>query len=382
MRQKITVLLVVAFFLALCIIAVKPSVASGDSWVAKTPMGATKTGFGVAVFNDTIYVLGGHPFGSSKVTIDQTSAYDLKTDEWKSRQHMPGLLAWFGTAVYQNEIYVIGGAWFIADSSGTNQVWVYNPQANNWTTKASMPTARCEIQANVVDEKIYVIGGRGTDGGVVAVNEVYDPVADMWSTKTSIPTPVTSYTSAVVDGKIYVISGYTPVANTTFKSRVNLNQIYDPKTDTWSLGTPLPNNQTSISAGATTGVMASKRIYVMGDGLNQIYDPSNDSWTDGTPIPNSAHRMPNFDDAEIAVVNDQLYALGGVYENNGEYYSVNEQYTPVGYGTPDPSTPTPSLVPEDQIPESFPTTSVEIVLGVLVVVLSVSLLFYLKKGNH
>jgi N-acetylneuraminic acid mutarotase len=279
MEKLITILFVLAFLVALCIIAVKPSLASGDSWVAKTPMGTTKTGFGIGVVNDTIYVFGGHPFDSSKVTIDQTSVYDPKTDQWISRRNMPNILAWFSTAVYQDEIYVIGGAWFLAGTE-TNQVWVYNPQANNWTTEASMPTARGGMQANVVNGKIYVIGGRATEG-VVAVNEVYDPVTDQWSTKRPIPTAVSAYASAVVDGKIYLIGGLAPVANNTSSIRVNLNQIYDPNTDTWSLGAPLPNNQTSISAGATTGVMAPRRIYVVGDGLNQIYNPSNDSWMVG-----------------------------------------------------------------------------------------------------
>jgi hypothetical protein len=92
--------------------------------------------------------------------------------------------------------------------------------------------------------------------------------------------------------------------------------------------------------------------------------------------------LPNFDDAEIAVVNDQLYALGGVYEKNGEYYSVNEQYTPVGYGTPDQSTPTPSPSPDVQTPESFSIATVVIVAGVSVAILGVSLLIYLKKRGH
>jgi N-acetylneuraminic acid mutarotase len=379
MRKLIAVLFVLAFLATSCIIVIKPSLASGDSWIAKTPMGATKTGFGLAVVNDTIYVIGGHPFGSSKVTLDQTSAYDPKTDEWSSKQPMPGLLAWFATAVYQNEIYVIGGAWFITSSSAMNELRVYNPITNNWTNNAAMPTARCEIQANVVDGKIYVIGGRSADDIVVAVNEVYDPVTDTWSTKTPIPTPVSAYASAVVDGKIYVIGGLAP--NGTSKMRVNLNQIYDPETDTWSLGTPLPNTQKSISAGATTGVMAPKRIYVIGDGLNQVYNPANDSWTVAEPIPNSANRLKNFDDAEIAVVNDQLYALGGVYEDeDGNGYSVNKQYTPIGYGTPDLSTPSPS--PENQEPEPFPTTLVATASGASVAAVIVGLLIYLKKRNH
>ena len=159
MKKLITFLFVLAFLAALGITAVKPSVASGSSWVAKMPMGLTKTGFGVHIINDTIYVIGGQPFGSSQFTIDHTSVYDPKTDEWRSKQPMSGPLAWFGTAVYQNELYVIGGAWFV---SGTekNETWVYNPLSNNWTYRSSMPTARAGMQANVVDGKIYVIGGR------------------------------------------------------------------------------------------------------------------------------------------------------------------------------------------------------------------------------
>jgi DNA-binding transcriptional ArsR family regulator len=369
--------------LARAITAIEPSLASEGSWVSRTRMGLAKTGFGVGVVNDKIYVIGGHPYDSTKVTIDDVSVYDPSTDQWRSKQPMPGSLAWFGTAVYQDEIYVIGGAWFLRGSE-KNNVWVYSPATNSWTTKTSMPTARGGADANVVDRKIYVIGGSATDAFdstidvVLDVNEVYDPVADTWSTKTPIPTPVSAYASAVVDGKIYVIGGLAP--NGTSRMRVNLNQIYDPATDTWSLGTPLPNTQSSISAGATIGVMAPKRIYVVGDGLNQVYDPANDSWTVAEPIPDSANRMTNFDDAEIAVVNDQLYALGGVYEDeNGNGYSINEQYTPLGYGTPDTSTPSPSPKPEQTNP--FPTELV-IASTAAVILVGVGLLLYFKKRKR
>jgi N-acetylneuraminic acid mutarotase len=156
-----------------------------------------------------------------------------------------------------------------------------------WTSKAQMGSAKTGFGVGVVNDKIYVIGGATADD-VLDVNEVYYPVADMWATKTPIPTPVSSYASAVVDGKIYVIGGLAP--NGTLKTRVNLNQIYDPKTDTWSLGTSIPES-VNANAGATTGVMAPKRIYVIGDGLNQVYDPANDSWTSEEPIPNSANRF-------------------------------------------------------------------------------------------
>jgi len=361
--------------LARAINAIEPSVPSEGSWVAKAQMGLAKTGFGVGVVNDKIYVIGGHPYGSVKVTIDDVSVYDPATDEWHSKQPMPSSLAWFGTAVYQNKIYVIGGAWGLGGSE-KNGVWVYDPVANMWTSKTSMPTARGGIQANVVDGKIYVIGG--TADSVLDVNEVYDPVAETWATKTPIPTPVSAYASAVVDGKIYVIGGLAP--NGTSRTRVNLNQIYDPATGTWSLGSPLPNAQKSISAGATIGVMAAKRIYVVGDGLNQIYDPANDSWTVAEPIPDSANRLTNFDDAEIAVVNDQLYALGGVYKDeNGNVYSVNEQYTPIGYGTPEQFPQSPSPEPQS---EPFPVVPALTASVAALVLVSVAALVYFKKRKR
>ena len=362
--------------LARAITAIEPSLASEGSWVSRARMGLAKTGFGVGVVNDKIYVIGGHPYDSTKVTIDDVSVYDPATDEWHSKQPMPGSLAWFGTAVYQDEIYVMGGAWFLSGSEKSD-VWVYSPAANSWTTKTSMPTARGGVDANVVDGKIYVIGGATADS-VLDVNEVYDPVADSWSTKTPIPTPVSAYASAVVDGKIYVIGGLAP--NGTSRMRVNLNQIYDPATDTWSLGTPLPNTQSSISAGATIGVMAPKRIYVVGDGLNQVYDPANDSWTVAEPIPDSANRMTNFDDAEIAVVNDQLYALGGVYKDeNGNGYSINEQYTPIGYGTPEQFPQSPSPEPQS---EPFPVVPALTASVAAVVLVSIAFLVYFKKRKR
>ena len=383
MGKAASLLLVLVLLTASSIVVAKPVSAAGeDSWTPKARMGLAKTGFGVGVMNDKIYVIGGHPYGSTEFTIDDVSVYDPSTDQWRSKQHMPGPLAWFGTAVYQDEIYVIGGAWFLSGSE-KNDVWVYSPVANNWTTKASMPTPRAEVEANMVDGKIYVIGGRESTSSVTDVDEVYDPGTDTWTTKTPIPTPVTGYASAVVDSKIYVIGGWTFAANSTSTSRVNLNQIYDPETDTWSLGTPIPES-VGANAGATTGVMAPKRIYVIGDDLNQVYNPSNDSWSVGEPIPNSARRLTNFADAEIAVVNDQLYALGGVYQDaNGNGYSVNEQYTPIGYGTTDLPTPSPSPSPSQEPEQTNPFPTELVIASIATVILvCVGLLIYFKNRKH
>jgi N-acetylneuraminic acid mutarotase len=242
----------------------------------------------------------------------------------------------FATAVYQDKIFVIGGP------DGMNQV--YDPAVDTWENRASMPTLRTCFDANVVNGKIYVVGGNIVGGAsATTVNEVYDPANDSWTTKAAMPIGVTLYASAVVDNKIYFMGGAGP-------DTPNLNQIYDTEADTWSFGTPVPTPVVSAEAGATSGVLAPKRIYVIGgrvnytnDGisLNQVYNPQNDSWTVGEPMPTARFQL------YMTVLNDQLYVMGGApFFAIGPYCYENEQYTPIGYGTPEPGTPEPSASPQ------------------------------------
>jgi hypothetical protein len=189
-----------------------------------------------------------------------------------------------------------------------------------------------------VDGKIYLISGKtGGPNSVVTLNEVYDPETNTWTVKEPIPYPVDGYASAVVDGKIYVIGGQNELHDPHDPLNVNLTQIYDPETDTWSQGAPIPTTTViSASAGATTGTLTPERIYVMGgdEGFlessdqNYIYDPQADVWNSGTPIP-----TPRFNPA-VAILSDLVYVIGGYYGPGGPAYSpvaTVERYTPIGY---------------------------------------------------
>jgi hypothetical protein len=179
-----------------------------------------------------------------------------------------------------------------------------------------MPTARGWLAASVVKGKIYLIGGspNGT------LNEVYDPVTDSWTTKPSMPFGAWGE-AVVVDDKIYVISG-------------SHLQVFNPATNMWSQCTP-PPSIVGYGAGVTTGVLAPKRIYAIGESVG-VYDPENDTWEIGADI---LTRRYNFG---VAVVNDILFAIGGhtygaPWPGDFSAVNVNEQYTPFGYGSPDPS---------------------------------------------
>jgi len=325
---------IVALLLLSSILIASPGIetvrAAQDSWATMEPMPTERAWLGVAVVDGKIYAIGGaNPSGA----LNTTEEFDPATDTWTTKTSKPTPDHAFGTAVWQNKIYCISG--------GVNEV--YDPATDIWESKTPMPTSRKGLDANVVDDKIYLIGGTWDDPSTDdpyddASNktEVYDASTDTWSTATPLPTPVWSYASAVVDNKIYVIggSGYIIYPGDMLMPHLfDLTQIYDPATDTWSLGDPIPNLGFALfAAGATTGVFAPKRIYVIGGattvGTNQIYDPETDTWTYGADLPTPRYMLA------VAVVNDRIYALGGVTgpsTSMGPYYAVNEQYTPIGY---------------------------------------------------
>ncbi len=315
--QRATVLLTLCSLLASLptITAVR---AAEDSWTSREPMPTARSGLGVAAVDGKIYAIGG--YGNGQLNINEM--YNPETDTWVSKQPMPTARSSFGIAVVENKIYVIGGS----DSekfSSDNQV--YDPATDTWETKTSMPTARAMLCANVVDGKIYVIGGSflGIWPEASNLTEVYDPANDTWTRKASMPTAVYSCTCAVIDNKIYVVptneGGWSGVL-----------QIYDCKTDTWSYGKDVPTITNYPVMAATTGAYAPKRIYLIGGyeipltGLNQIYNPETDTWSLGTQTPTPRYLMG------VAVANDTLYAIGGC-DSSENPTTENEQYTPAGY---------------------------------------------------
>ena len=387
MGKAASLLLLLVLLTASSPIVFKPvSAAAEDSWQLLASMPTARSNLGVAVVNGKIYAIGGT--SGTKTVLGTNEAYDPKTNTWSTKTPMPTPRCLFGIAVYQNKIYCIGGATHEENEgyiTGVNEV--YDPATDTWQNRTSMPNPRARLEANTVGNEIFLIGGISRMyprtfifPNTTSLNEVYSPETDSWTTKTPLPAASANYVSAVVDNQIYIIGGESNDVH-------GLNQMYTVETDSWSLAAPVPENiwLNSAAAAATTGINATKQIYVIGgyyalsdpreeyDYVSLVYNPKSDSWSFATYVPVDDHNYA------VAVVDDLLYVVGGSSPNNTVPYAYNLQYTPKGYGTPDTLTPSPSLEPEQ--PNPFPTALVAATI-IVVAIISVSFLLYFKRRKR
>ena len=325
--NKIVPFMLIFFFInGSFIVAFNPVLASElveNSWTEKTSMNTERSRFGVTVVNDFIYVIGGGTNGEYSAVNER---YNPKLDSWTTLSSMPTPRSMFAIAAYQDKIYCMGGITanyagpMVARGLDVNEV--YDITTDSWSTKAPLPFSGYS-QAHVIDGKIFVI----TQDFLY----MYDPVTDSWTTKTSMPTSIMyNAFSVILDNKLLIVS------TVTFYDIYNSEQktiIYDPKTNTWDEKTA-PDYFMIISggggAGVTTGRYAPIGIYALGFTdtgstalSNQVYDPKSDTWTFAKDMPTKQKEIG------VAVVDDILYIIGN---------SFNYQYVPLGYfgAIPDP----------------------------------------------
>lgn len=239
-----------------------------DAWLAKQPLPAPRFDAGAAESGGKIYVFGGDD-GNSTVTAT-TYEYDPATNTWTTRASMPTTRDAMAVGAVGGKIYVIGGE----DAAGSSVLTVneeYNPATNTWATRAAMPTARRDMGATVAGGKIYVLGGRtnATGSSVYSnLNQEYNPATNTWATRAAMPTGVREPGVASYSGQVYCFGGAgsgNAIAST---------QIYNPSTNAWSQGAPMPLTDVTLSAEELNGY-----IYVLQDGYSHFrLDPVSSVW--------------------------------------------------------------------------------------------------------
>jgi N-acetylneuraminic acid mutarotase len=287
-------------------------------WTNGSKMPTPRSAMGVAVLDDKIYVAGGQGSKIKKANI--VEIYNIKANKWIAGTPLPEPLDHLGMASYDGKLYVVGGA---HKHGYSNKLLIYDPSTNNWTEGKPMPGARTALTANFIEGKLYAVGGVDDVHNVVVTNLVYDPVNDTWTEKAPMPTARHHLTSSVVNGKLYVIGGRIfgdgipePFVDAKARSNFDVNEMYDPATDTWTKLKPMPSNRSGL-ASASVG----NDIYVFGgekvNGTyenNEKYDTIKNIWTKEPPLP-----TPRLGLKAVAIDNT-IYVIGGKtwYKIGGE----------------------------------------------------------------
>lgn len=247
---------------------------------------------------------------------------------WSIKAPMPTARWGAASAILDGKVYVVGGQ--SATQPEVSVLEVYNPVRNSWATRAPMPTARFAPVAEVVGGKLYVIGGYlpdlGCCGVATAVVEVYNPVTDSWSTGTPMPTARQRAAGTAISGKIYIVGGNIPGL---FPALSTL-EVYDPATDTWDTSrAPMPTARFAAGAAALDGL-----LYVVGGelcggcavtGTLEVYDPLTDEWSSAASMPTPRDELTN----AVVTLNGQVYVVGGRLTPSGGATNAVERYDPV-----------------------------------------------------
>ncbi len=245
----------------------------------------------------------------TKTNIDGTLPFPVQGAEnsWTMLAPLPSPRGYTGAVAANDKIYAIGGV----NAGGIDQPPAqglkrneeYSPSTNTWTEKASMPTGRYSLAITEYQGKVYCIGGLanktmfGTDLAL-GTNEIYDPRTDTWTDAAPLPNPIAGASANSANDKIYVIGE-------------GLNQVYDPAKNSWTTGSPPPN---SLGLGFGSAVVDDK-IYVITLNSTQIYNPKTDTWNTGSAIPTNPMRGNDFSRTPIAATKGvdapkKIYVLG------------------------------------------------------------------------
>jgi len=286
-----------------------------------------------------VYFLGGITGQLGDIATAEPSrrvdVYDAATDTWSAGTELPidAPKHHLAVAVMSDGIYVLGGFdGILAQHPNEPFVPIAHAYAlrapvdgvlTTWVPLAPAPLARGAATAEAIDGKIYVTGGATTEGvPAFAQLDVYDPATDTWTTSLPMPSPREHLASCAVDGKFIVVGGwFEDIASTAAES-------FDTKTKQWTVLANMPTARGGLAAITRDG-----KCHVIGGEdwalpfpgtfhAHEVYDPKTNTWSAGIPMPTARHGFG------LALLGGAMYAIGGGPSQGNSYTDVVEVLVP------------------------------------------------------
>jgi plastocyanin len=194
-----------------------------------------------------IYCVGGSAAGATTATA-RVFTYDpatdtpalLGSDDWPG--DAAGTILPGGFTVANNKLYIMGG--FNINVASSNEIWEFDPNGvagSRWTQKVNAPEGIMYAPTCTINGTIYVGGASDWDPvGATVIDTTnsfsFDPVANTIGTIAAIPRATGETRGLNFNGQMYVMGGGRVAPNPS-----NEVDIYDPGTNTWTMGDPFSN---------------------------------------------------------------------------------------------------------------------------------------------
>ncbi|WP_433748143.1 Kelch repeat-containing protein [Falsibacillus pallidus] len=274
-----------------------------DSWTTVSPMLAVREAQAAGLLRNGKVIVS-HGFTPSAFTgVATAEFYDPETDTWTPAPTANVPRGSLGGDVLNGLFYTVGGT----NGSGAgvlNTVEVFNPATNTWSLGTPLPSPRSELAVVTLNGLLHAIAG--FDGSMsIADHDAFEPATNTWIPLAPLPQPLSFIAAEAFGGKIYVFGGRdpdAPIAPDTFLNdpgdpavAVDTVYIYDPATNTWSTGAPMPTARWGAAA-----CVCGSEIFVMGGfippnsylNIVEAYNPATNTWRTVSSMPVSRAVFP------------------------------------------------------------------------------------------
>jgi len=223
---------------------------SANTWMPAVSMVVARSSHTATLLRDgRVLVVGGFdasgPLGSAEM-------YDPVANRWSSAGSMRSRrLGHTATLLGDGRVLVAGGNLATAD--------LFDPGTGQWLAVPSMSQARRQHSATLLEDgNVLVVGGLGLQGSLASA-EIYLSTEGRWSPAATMTSSRAAHTATLIaGGRVLVVGGL--VSDGTISSALSSVEIYDPATDTWSVGPSMIFSR----SGHVAVHLCSKRILVAG----------------------------------------------------------------------------------------------------------------------
>lgn len=298
------------------------------SWVQRASMPTARHDLQAVAVGGTIYAIS----GAHDETVDVVEVHDVASDTWTPGPPIPTARGWHGAARIDGRIYVAGGKTIrsAAEKRGSgcdfhftsrDHLEVLDLAAQTWTARAPMPAGpRAGVAVTACQGKLWVIGGnrmRPGDETMLDHVEVYDPPTDTWAPGPPLPRPTQGPAVATYADRIYLTGGISaadpdrPCRHETY--------VLDPGVGRWEPLAPAPTARESCGV-----CVVGDRIYTFGgkdpaaSPVTEIYDIAADRWSVDEPMPVAKAWLA------AAAVDDRIFVMGGAHRIPGGYRWIGD----------------------------------------------------------